>query len=187
MRALTVEKGAGTAQALHLLPPADEVSRWHLHETHGFGLPVMLMPYDWLRSRHSCLAQWVESVLLEDIVGLLDHVRRTKNAAAKDAVLVLVFPETVVTPITGVRDSFGATLPAIAINCSALFVAIEHRDARRDLFRSMFAGPARTRSIQPVICDTMQDAISQARRVAPQEVLDLQRAVLRRQFPRRTS
>jgi hypothetical protein len=140
------------------------------------------MGFAFQRSGRVCLVEWKRSVEVGDILGIRSETEATKQACGGPVLLIASISAELGFPSEAVRSAFPDSLSAALTSCSGLLVAIEGTDEHRRMFRSLFAlRPSSTpRSLWTEFHVTLDAAFVSARRVAPQEVLQLQLLRIRR-------
>ncbi|HET7544060.1 MAG TPA: hypothetical protein VFK05_29515 [Polyangiaceae bacterium] len=122
---------------------------------------------------------------MSDLFALLANLKRTLAVAGNPLIVILVIRETVPVPASSLLASIRATLPAILACCEELVVAIEGNSSEHPRFGASFqiasAGPTRQRA--PQMFNTLSAAFAHTQRLAPHDVLELQRHVLHLSFP----
>jgi len=136
-------------------------------------------------SGRACLSDWDKPVSVSDLLTLLFDLRRTLAVAGSPIILIIVIREAVPVPANYLLTCIRSTLPAILACCEELAVAVEGTRTELTLFRASFlssgAGPARHAPTQ--LFDTLSAAFAHTQRLAPHDVLELQRHVLHSSFP----
>jgi hypothetical protein len=136
-------------------------------------------------SGRACLSDWGKPLSVSDLLTLLADLKRTLAVAGSPVILIVVVREAVPVPANDMLACIRATLPAIRAHCEELVVAIEGTSAEHPLFRASFqsvgAGPGRHAPTH--LFGTLSGALAHTQRLAPHDVLELQRHMLHRDLP----
>lgn len=125
----------------------------------------------------ACLIAWKRPLRIEDIVDLLQELKRAGRDEA-GLVVILFMPQSVAPPLPNVREALRSVLPALLEPCREMLATIEGNTADRHLIRALFrAGGLKS---CPRLCETLQQAIIRAQLIAPQDVLEIQRTAVYR-------
>jgi len=135
-------------------------------------------------SGYACLNDWQRPLGVNDVLTLLLDLRTASENFRKPVLLLVRISESVPLPTHFVLSSIRGTVPALLRCCTELVVVVEggsERAALRAAFQDLKPGTAaRSRT---TMFETLGAAFAYAQRVAPHDVLDLQRHVLRQSYP----
>ena len=136
-------------------------------------------------SGRACLSDWDKPLSVSDLLTLLFDLKRTLAVAGSPMILIIVIRKAVPVPANYLLTCIRSTLPAILACCEELAVAVEgtstaHTSIRAS-FQSVGAGPTRHAPTQ--LFATLSAAFAHTQRLAPHDVLELQRHVLHHSFP----
>lgn len=136
-------------------------------------------------SGRACLTDWDAPLSVSDLLGLLFDLKRTLAVAGSPVILIVVIRKAVPVPADYLLTCIRSTLPAILACCEELAVVVEGLTSEHALFRASFesAGARTARRAPTQVFDTLSAAFAHTQRLAPYDVLELQRHVLHQSFP----
>ncbi|HEX9619862.1 MAG TPA: hypothetical protein VF989_06995 [Polyangiaceae bacterium] len=114
-----------------------------------------------------------------DVFALLERVSRARQEVGQPLLFIWSLGTGVALPSPAVRDALFGALPALMICAEELFVAVETTEAVRSSFRALLLDPKGMGHQQrpPRLFRTRDEALAQARRIARDDVLGLERAL----------
>ena len=133
-------------------------------------------------SGRACLNDWDKPLSVSHLLTLLADLKRALAVASSPVILIIVVRAAVPAPTNDLLTCIRATLPAILAYCEELAVVVEGTSADHALFRASFqsAGTGPARHAQTHLFDTLSAAFAHTQRLAPHDVLELQRHMLLR-------
>ena len=139
------------------------------------------MTKDILQSDRVVMVGWVGDVDTEDVLRLLHEISRARQRLGAPIVAILSIAEEASVTSASTRAALAGSLPRILSHCQKFLLALAPATLRQRLIRAFFlshaTSAAASSSVQ--LCDSLPEAIECAQRLAPQEVLELQRALLK--------
>ena len=141
-----------------------------------------------LHSDRVVMIHWSEAIDAEDVMYLVEQVRRTRSVVGEPLVAILSIEQNMAVASPSVRAVLVSSLPRILGQCQKFIVVLEPEAVRHRLLRAFFLAHSVGGGSEPCIqlCDNLSEALEFAQRFAPQEVLELQRALLKHRTSRRT-
>ena len=132
-------------------------------------------------SGRACLNDWDRPLTVSDILNLLLALKQAVVTAGSPVILIVAVRESVPAPPTFLLDCLRGTLPAVLDCCEQLALVIEGTGTARDSLRAAFHAPRQepTRRARPQMFETLGAAFTHTQRLAPHDVLELQRGALR--------
>ena len=127
------------------------------------------------------MINWKEAIDTEDVMRLVQEVSRTRLVVGAPVIAILSIEQNMAVASPSVRAALVSSLPRILSQCQKLIVALEPAAVRHHLLRAFFLAHSAGGGAEPCIqlCDSLSEALEFAQRFAPQEVLELQRALLK--------
>ena len=124
---------------------------------------------------------WAGEIDAEDVIGLLHELTRARELIGTPIVAIPWIADEASVTSENVRAALASSLPRILSHCQKFLLALVPATLRQRLIRAFFLSHATSvaalSSVQ--LCDSQPEAIECAQRLAPQEVLELPRALLR--------
>ena len=134
-----------------------------------------------LHSDRVVLVNWNRAIDAEDVMRLMQEISRTRLVVGVPLIAILSIEQNMAVASPAVRAVLVSCLPRILSQCQKFIVALEPAAVRHRLLRAFFlahsTGAGAAQCIQ--LCDNLPEALEFAQRFAPQEVLELQRALLK--------
>jgi len=128
------------------------------------------------------MCDWAGPLTVNDVLELLLAVKHAAATARRPVILVL----NVNAPLRSLSDllsnCFKSTLPALLDSCEALALVLERPSPGGNALCSALRG-TRQSGMRTQVFDSLSAAFLQYQRLAPYDVLELQRHVLRRSAP----
>lgn len=136
-------------------------------------------------SGRACLNDWDRPLSVQDILNFLLALRRAAVTAGGSVVLIMVVRESMPVPANFLLTCIQGTLPAILDCCEQFLLVVEGADSARSRLHAAFQPPRQSATRRPQVqfYDTLSAAFGQAQRLAPHEVLELQRRMLHHSSP----
>ena len=137
-------------------------------------------------SGRACFNDWDRPLAVSDILSLLLALKQAVAIAGSPVILIVAVRESVPAPATFLLNCIRGSLPAILDCCEQLALVIEGAGTEHDSLRAAFHTARRqepTRRAQPKVFDTLSAAFTHVQSLAPNDVLELQRGVLRQSSP----
>ena len=133
-------------------------------------------------SGRACLSDWDTPLSVRDLLSLLFDLKETLALARGPLIVIIAIRETVPIPANYLLSCIRATLPAILACCEELAVAVEGTSAEYSPLRASFrSAPGRHATTR--LFDSLSAAFAHTQRLAPHDVLELQRHVLHHSLP----
>jgi hypothetical protein len=125
-------------------------------------------------------------LLVDHVVTLLVDLRDSQRNRPDRPILILIVPPSAFIG-NGAGDVFLTALPAILDACREVIVVAEAADPRSGMLRSIFAEPRASQSGRATArhFNSVDEALSHVEGIAPHDVLELKRQILRRSSPPR--
>jgi hypothetical protein len=147
-----------------------------------------VMSFEFSTAGCACLAEWHEPIAVSDIFTLLIALRRGAFEPADRPLLIIRVTSAAPATPPHVLSSLAEALPVLLDSCDELLVAIEGESRDRADLRATFESSRRSAAHASTrFFNTLSDALTHAQRSAPHDILDLQRLVLRRSVPPKSS
>lgn len=139
------------------------------------------MTKDALHSDCVVMINWKEAIDTEDVMRLVQEISRTRLVVGVPVIVILSIEQNMAVASPSVRAVLVSCLPRILSQCQKFIVALEPTAVRHRLLRAFFLAHSVGGGAEPCIhvCDSLSEALEFAQRFAPQEVLELQRALLK--------
>ena len=134
-----------------------------------------------LHSDRVLLINWQETIDAEDVLRLMEEISRTRMVVGVPLLLILSIDENMAVASASVRAVLVSSLPRILSQCQKFIVALEPATIRHRLLRAFFLAHSVGEGAEPSVqlCDNLSEALEFAQRFAPQEMMELQRALLK--------
>lgn len=134
-----------------------------------------------LHSDRVVMIEWSDTIDAEDVMRLVEEICRTRSVVGEPLVVILSIDQDMAVASPSVRAVLVSSLPRIWGQCQKFIVVLEPAAVRHRLLRAFFLAHSVGGSAEPSIqlCDNLSEALVFAQRFAPQEVLELQRALLK--------
>ena len=139
------------------------------------------MTKDVQRADRVVLVGWADPIDSEDVLDMTREIDRARQAPGGPLVAILSIDQDVALLSMRVRVLLVTSLPRILTWCSKFVLALSPTTLRHRFVRSFFltqaADSRATERIQ--LCDSLPEAFEYAQRLAPQQVLRIQRQMLK--------
>ena len=134
-----------------------------------------------LHSDRVVMINWNEAIDADDVMRLMQEISRTRLVVGVPLIVLLSIEQNMAVACPAVRAMLVSCLPGILSQCEKFIVALEAAAIRHRLLRAFFLAHSVGGGTQPQVhlCDSLSEALEVAQRFAPQEVLELQRALLK--------
>lgn len=130
-----------------------------------------------------CLCEFRGLITCSMVVGLLSYLKRTRDAGAGVALLILQLDSSAGTSITRAANPFVGALPAVRDCCQEFVLAVEGNSPETKQLSRILQGGSLPNSAQPGRTPrcyaTLDEAFSHGLALFPQNILELQRRRLR--------
>ena len=133
-----------------------------------------------LHSDRVVMISWSHAIHAEDVLRLTSEVNRTRRLVGVPLVVILSIAKNTAVASLAVQAELVSCLPRILAQCQKLLVASEPGAVGHRLIRAFFLAHSVGGGAEPCLqlCDSLGQAFEYAQRVAPHEVLELQRGLL---------
>ena len=134
-----------------------------------------------LQSDRVMMIGWSGEVDTEDVLRLLHEISRARQLLEAPIIAILSITEEASVTSASARAALARSLPRILSHCQKFLLALAPTTLRHRLLRASFLSHSASTPAAPCVqlCDGLFEAIECAQRLASQEVLDLQRALLK--------
>ena len=134
-----------------------------------------------LHSDRVVMINWSEAIDAGDVMRLMQEISRTRLVVGVPLIAILSIEQNMAVASPAVRAALVSCLPRILSQCQKFIVVLEPAAVLHRLLRAFFlahsVGAGTESCIQ--LCDNLSEALEFAQQFAPQEVLELQRALLK--------